>query len=100
MTGTFPRMHLSSTEVYNDFSLRYLSHFSSSSAFILTQTEAWQEKHDRIRQRDSAKQRSMYFPLPSLKDVFKKMQGFATHKYISSAKQTGKAVTFAGVLLN
>lgn len=27
-------------EVYNDFSLRYLSHFSSCSAFILTQTEA------------------------------------------------------------
>jgi len=42
----------------------------------------------------------MDFPLPSLKDIFKKMQGFAMHKYIRSAKQTGKAVTFAEVLLN
>lgn len=42
----------------------------------------------------------MDFPLPSPKDIFKKMQGFAMHKYISSAKQIGKAVTFVEVLLN
>lgn len=40
----------------------------------------------------------MDFPLPSPKDILKMMQGFAMHKYISSAKQTGKAVTFAEVL--
>lgn len=54
---------------------------------------------ERRHQRDFAKQRNMDFPLPSLKDIFK-MQGFSTHKYISSAKQAGKAVTFAEVLLN
>lgn len=63
------------------------------------------QKHDRRgeerrRQRDAAKQRNMDFLLPSLKDIFEKMWGFAMHKYISSAKQTGKAVTFAEVLLN
>lgn len=84
-------------EVYNDFSLHYLSHYSSCSAFIPTDRSMTGE--ERRHQRDFAKQRNMDFSLPSLKDIFKKMQGFAMHKYISSAKQTGKAVTFAEVLL-
>lgn len=89
MTGAFPRVHLSSTGVYNDFSLRYLSLFSSCSAFILMQTEAWQERRGDVK--EILPKRGIWIsPFPSLKDIFNKMQGFAMHKYISSAKANRK----------
>lgn len=97
MTGAFWRMQRSSTTLYNDFSLCYLSHFSSCSAFILTQAGAWQERNEDVKS-DSAKLGnkdsllSLSFP-PHLNDIFKKK-----HRNISIPMQIRLFIAFCAKL--